>query len=265
MKTLQRTAIGLAIVAVALAGCSSSGGSDTVGATSAPAESEQVLNNYFNAFATDEASEMEPMLDNAEADSPAYLYAEHQINNALADEAANQSSSASTVAVSGDEVTMIDESLLPADATEEERAEVTTTYREFEYASDGKLVTWTAEPGGSLEGRVLAQDGIGTSGKVTIKAKTSYVTNAGDLIVTYDVRNKSKDQAMVTPKGYVNADKRQVQIATGTGSLDLAPGSFATEAASMENGEPGGKMTFTVYFTGTPTPPVTITVPVSDK
>lgn len=253
----------LAAASILLTAACSSGDTATTSdeQTAEAADTEQVLNNYFTGFATNDIDDMEAMLKNSAPGSPAFLYGRNQIATQRAAESANQSFPASTATVSGDTVTLIED--LPAEATEAERQEATTTFQDFAFASDGKLETWTSDPGGPLAPRIKAQSGRGSSGGVTIKATTSYVNNGGNLAVTYSVRNKAKSKAQVTPDGYINPDRRQVDIATFTGSLDVAPGAFADERASIENGKTGGKMLFSVYITGSTVPPTTITVPVA--
>ncbi len=254
--------LGLAAVAL-LGGCGSSGQESTAVETPEGIDSEQVLTDYFTPFAGHDPAEMEAMLEVAVADSPAYLYAEHQINSSLADEAANALPEPDQLEVTADEVT-ITTSGLAEDATEEEVAEATTVYRDFQYSPDGKLVTWNSEPGGPLEPRILAQSGSGRSGGVRIEAQTSYETNNGDLVVTYVVRNKSKYDATVYPQGYVTPQGRQVKVATSSGSLELAPRTFATESAYVSNGTPGGKLRFEGNLDSPTYTQFKITVPVSE-
>lgn len=256
------SALGLAGL-LTLTACSSGDSSGTTASTAAGegVDSEQVLTNYFNAFASNDIDDMTAMVRNAAAGSPAFLYARNQIATQRAAESANQAYPPSTVTVSGDTVTLVED--IPADATEEEKQDATTTYKEFTFAQDGKLESWTSDPGGPLAPRVQAQSGRGSTGRLTIKATTSYVNNAGNLAVTYSVINKSKAKAQVSPDGYVNPNRRQVDVATFTGSLDVSPGAFADERASIENGKPGGKLLFNVYFTGSTVPLTTVTVPVA--
>ncbi|MEI2718263.1 MAG: hypothetical protein V9E98_14950 [Candidatus Nanopelagicales bacterium] len=268
MRTRTTVSAGVlsASMLLALAACSSgttSTSGESAAASGEPAGSEQVLTDYFTAFATQDSGDMKPMLKSSAPGSPAFLYARHQINGALAGESANVSSDPSEVTVSGDSVTLVDEALLDEDSSEAERQEATTVYKDFTFAPDGRLDTWTSEPGGPLAPRVKAQSGSGSSGKVTVKASTSYVTNDGDLAVTYTVRNKSNDKAQLTPDGYLNPNRRQVDVSTYTGMLDLSPGAFADERASIDNGQPGGKLIFQVYFVGSTSPMTSITVPIA--
>lgn len=242
--------------------CSSSDSGSGGSGSPAPAGTDETLATYFNAFATNDSGEMKPMLTAAEPGSPAEWYAEHQINGVMADEAANESQPADTVTIDGGTVTYV-YSGLPQDATEQQRKDATQIYKDFQFAGDGKIVTWTTDPGGALQGRITKQEGRATSGKVTITAKTAYVTNTGDLSITYDVKNKSNQQATVTPKGYINPDKRQAKVQGTPYNAELSPGSFTTASGLVENGEPGGKLVFTLYVTGSTTPPVDLTVPIT--
>jgi len=265
MKRGVSALAGLGLVAAAsLGGCSSSSQDTTAAETPEGIDTEQVLTEYFTPFAENDPAEMEAMLEVAAADSPAYLYAEHQINNALADEAANLLPEPDQLEVTADEVTLTI-SGLAEDATEEEVADATTVFRDFQYSPDGKLVTWDSEPGGPLEPRILAQSGSGRSGGVRIQVQTSYETNNGDLIVTYVVRNKSKYDATVYPQGYVTPQGRQVKVSTSSGSLELAPRTFATESAAISNGKPGGKLRFDGSLDSPTYTQFKITVPVSTE
>lgn len=262
MRFQKYAPITAAVAIAALGGCSSGGSTTPESATSDnPADTEQVLTNYFNAFATNDIDDMGAMLKNAAPGSPAFLYARNQIATQRAAESANQSYPPDTVTVSGDTVTLVQD--IPEDATDKERQDATMTYKEFSFAPDGKLDSWTADPGGPLAPRIKAQSGKGSAGGITIKASTSYINGDGNLAVTYTVKNKAKAKAQISPDGYVNPDRRQVDIATFTGSLDVSPGSFADERALIENGKPGGKMLFNVYVTGSTVPAPTITVPVA--
>ena len=254
----------LGLVATALlGGCSSSGQDTTAAETPDGVDTEQILTEYFTPFAGHDPAEMEAMLEVSVPDSPAYIYAEHQINNSLADEAANALPDPDQLELTADQVTLTTSGLAD-DATEEEVVDATTVYRDFQYSPDGKLVTWNSEPGGPLEPRILAQDGSGRSGGVRIEAVTSYETNNGDLVVTYTVRNKSKYDATVYPQGYVTSQGRQVKVATSSGSLELAPRTFATEAAYISNGTPGGKLRFEGSLDSPTYTQFKITVPVSE-
>lgn len=229
---MKKLLAGAACTLLLIAGCSSgsSNGSDH----------EQTLGAYFNAFGTQEASKMEPMLTAAAKGSPAYIYAEHQINAALAQESANETQEPDTITVDGDTVTQTLK--LPEDATEEQKKEATNTYTDFQFSADGLLETWTSEPGGALAPRIQAQTGKATSGQVSVDLKTAYETNGGSLMVTFEVNNKSNKKANVSITGYVNPDGRQVKVATTPYSFDPAAGSFATGSGLITNGKRGGKL-----------------------
>lgn len=256
-KSLRAAFLALALT-TALVGCSSATGSED----SAPANSTEVLKSYFEGLASDDSAQMQAMLKYAAPDSPAQLYAEHQILNQEADEAANSGSSTpDSVTVEGDKVTITQD--LPNDATDAQRKEATTVFTDFAFSPDGNIETWTAEPGGPLASRVQRQSGKGTSAGVTISAQTSYVTNSGDLVVAYEVRNATKNTVNINPRGYLNPNGRQVQVATTTGSLKLSPKASAGDAASITNGRPGGKLIFDIYSDGGSYQSSAITVPIS--
>ncbi len=235
----------LALSVVAAGGCSTSsspnGGSPSASKSMDTSDQSQVLKTYFEAFATAKSSTMDPMLSSSVPDSPAYTYAAHQINAAVAQEGDNAAAGDSTVTVEDSVVTMVRKGL-DADATEEQRKEVTTIYRDFEFGPDGLIRTWTADPGGVLTERIAAQSGSATSGKVTITVKTVYLTNDGSLGLTYDVTNKSSKKATVDLAGYINPDGRQVKVAATPYQMDPAPGSFSTGYASITAGKRGGKL-----------------------
>ncbi|MFA7266148.1 MAG: hypothetical protein WC054_07535 [Candidatus Nanopelagicales bacterium] len=200
-----------------------------------------VLQEYFNAFATDVAAQMEPMKSAAAPDSPAYLYAVHQINLALASESANGDVAASTATISEDQVTMVRQGL-DADITEEQRAEATTTYSNFTY-ENGLLASWTANPGGDVAPRITPVSGSVTKLGVTLALKTAYIANSGDLFITYEVLNKSKKKASVVVNGYLNPDGRQVQVSATPYQVAPVPGAFASGYAVVTQGKLGGSLT----------------------
>lgn len=92
--------------------------------------------------------------------------------------------------MSGDEVTLVDGSVADT-STKEERARAPVVFKDFEFAPSGKLVSWTSQPGGPLAPRMLAQWASETVDEVTVQLKTSYVSNPGPLVITYEVRNGS--------------------------------------------------------------------------
>lgn len=236
MKKLVILVIG--IVAMTAAGCSNNQSSD---ANADAADHTQVLEQYFNAFATDVAAQMEPMKAAAAPNSPAYLYAVHQINAAIASEGANSPTTPSTATVTDGTVTMVTKGL-DADTTEEQRKDATNVYSAFTY-ENGLISSWTTDPGGLLTPRISALTGSVTKLGITLTLKTAYVTNAGDLFITYDVQNKSKKKASVVVNGYLNPDGRQVQVSATPYQLAPIPGAFATGMAQITNGKLGGSLT----------------------
>lgn len=241
------TAIAVATASILLvAGCSSSGEASGESPNSQGADNTAVLGKYFNAFATDKSSTMAPMLEASEPGSPAYLYAQHQINGATASEAAGNSAKPATVDVTDTTVTMKQD--VATDATDAQIKEATNVYSSFQYSTAGLIQTWTADPGGPLAGRISAQSAKGKAGGVAVTLRTAYLTNSGDLSVTFDAKNTGSKKASLTPTGYVNPDGRQVKVVTTGGSLDLQPGSFATDALSVTAGKNGGTLIFQVDY-----------------
>lgn len=240
-KSYAVASVSIAAV-MAVGGCSSaaSPSAEPPSSTASAVNHVPVLTNYFDAFATDRAAEMAPMLTNSEPGSPAYLYAQHQINAATASESANSSPAPSTITVTQDSVTLL--SQLPNEPTEQQKIDATNVYSSFEYAPSGLITAWTADPGGPLAPRISAQSSKVTSAKVTVALKTAYATNSGDLSVTFDVTNKSGKKANVTITGYINPDGRQVKVVNTPYAADPAPGSFSTSAASVVSGQRGGKL-----------------------
>lgn len=234
--------VGVLAAALLLAGCSSTGSSSDSPAT----DHEQTLTTYFNALATEKAATMAPMLTAAAPGSAAYIYAEHQINLATANEAANNTPQPDNAIITGDSVTLRAQGI--ENATDEQKAASTSVYRDFTYSAEGLVETWNAEPGGALAPRISAQTGSVTAAGVTITLRTAYQANVGDLYVTYDARNKGAKKVSVNPSGYVNPDGRQVRTATTGGTLDLQPGAFTTDAVSITSGKPGGTLIFQVDY-----------------
>lgn len=225
------TASALALV---VAGCSS-------GASNAPDEAQQkVVEEYFNAFATQKSTTMEPMLKASAEGSPAHIYAQHQIGAVTAQESAGEGPEPDVVEYSSGEVKY--RAKLPEDATEQEVADATSVYSGFEFSPEGQLTTWTTSDGGALASRISLQSGKAEADGVTVQLKTSYVTNGGDLALTYDVKNKGKKKVSVYMKGYQNADGREVKLTNTPSTMDPGSGAFLSGYSSVTNGKAGGTL-----------------------
>lgn len=229
-----------AVAALALAGCSSNNASSGTSASPGGDDHEATLKTYFDAFATDKSTTMEPMLTASAPGSAANLYAQHQINGAIAGESAGGSADPSTVTVSGEEVTMVRQ--LPNDATEQQKQDATNVYKDFTYSADGLIESWVSVPGGPLAPRISAQTGTATSAKETVALKTAYETNSGALIITMEVTNKNTKKVPVSITGYITPEGRQVQVALSPSQLGPAPGTFTTAMATASNAKRGGKL-----------------------
>ena len=246
MKKLRLLAVSVAAASVVMVGCSSGSSSES----DAPEGATETLQTYFDAFATQDSKDMEPMLETSEKGSPAHMYAQHQINLAVAQESAGDSGEPDYVTVEDDRVTLRSGLISEADfeeLSEEEQADVVTVFSNFEYSTDGQLQTWVSEPGGPLADRIASQNGKATIGKVNIKLVTSYLSNGDSLFITIDVLNKSGADQSVTATGYTTPDKRQVKVSSTPYNTELKPGTRADLYVVIENGEPGGKLQFDVY------------------
>lgn len=228
------------------AGCgtaASQGGSspsESASATQAAAQ-QQNLAAYFNAFGTERSQTMQPMLTAASPGSPAAVYAQHQINNATAEESDNSASDPSTVTIADGKVTIVVD--VPKDSTDAVKKAATTVYQDFQFDPSGLIVTWTADPGGPLAPRIHTEKGTVTRGGVTVLLQTAYQTNLGALALTGTVTNRSKSKASVTSPGYTNPDRRQVQVSSTPYQADPVPGGYAVTRLVITGGAFGGKLT----------------------
>ncbi|MFZ1362009.1 MAG: hypothetical protein WAS05_03605 [Candidatus Nanopelagicales bacterium] len=239
MKKKITIGLGALMTAVALTLTACGGGSDS---SQSGSENEQTLSTYFNAFATNDATQMEPMLKAAEPGSPAEVYAKHQINTQVANESANETDEPDVAEIDGDTVSLHPN--FSDEATDEEKKDATTIYKDFVFSSNGLIETWTTEPGGLLTPRISAQTGKATQGKVTVQLQTAYVTNSGDLYVTWSAKNSGGKAVDISVAGYVNSDGRQVQVTSTPYQTKPISGSHTETSSTIENGKLGGKLIF---------------------
>lgn len=175
---------------------------------------------------------MEIMRQVSEPDSPADLYALHQINLAKASIAAGQRAEVDRVTVSSDQVTI-------TSATGDRNPDV---YTDFIFDSQGRLVTWTVEEAGPLDGRISALEGFATFNGLEFRLQTAYETNGGDLFFTFKATNDGQSTVDLVLTDYISPSGQQVEVQVTPFVISPRPGAFIDGSASIVRGEPGGTL-----------------------
>ncbi len=223
-------------VTVSASASSSPGGSSSPTSSPSPSlDPQTVLAGYFDAFGTRQIMKMEAMRDFAKPGSPADLYAIHQLAAAEATSGDGGGDAPDKVTISPTEVTMTSTSVLTGDKT-------TSVYRDFKFDAGGRLVTWSVKGNGPLAPRIKPVKGSVTSDDITVQLQTAYVTNVGDLAVTFKVINKSDSSADVRVTDYLNPGGKQVRPQLTPVVLDPRAGAYMQAYAVMSDSKIGGKL-----------------------
>lgn len=194
---------------------------------------------YLEAFVTSRASDMQAMLEVADAGSPAAVYAELQIAtvSALQQEGFPQDPSRLTPTDTGFE-------LCSGDVTQEGAC---NHFADLEVV-DGMLRSFTVDD-------VAIADRLAAGGQVAQQADTTveligayHSVQADSLIVALDVTNGADTTLMLNPytAEYVTMEGRQVTAADAFGPIDLRAGVSAYVVLAFPAQGVGG----TVYLTG---------------
>lgn len=208
-------------------------------ADDAEPEPEEAARRYFEAFATYRPADMQQMLEEATAGSPAAVYAEVQIAyvSALQQEGIPAQSSRFTVTDTGVELCSDDGA----------GGRVCTQFETLRVDS-GKLQSFTVD-GVEIAERLAAGGQVAQQGEATVELVGAYHSvQADSLVVALDVRNGSDQTLNLNPYSaeYVTVDGRQVTAADAFAPIDLRPGVSAYVALAFPAQGVGG----TVYLTG---------------
>lgn len=255
-----RVVTGVLVVTLVLAACSDDSDDDRVGATvppgSAPQEAadqdetddndepedapDNAARQYFDLLATGELSRMGGMLELAPENSPAQLYAIHQIALVRADPF--RDGIAATNEWHNGSVEQCSEAIdASGDIVEE-----CFTFADFELA-DGLLASFTVDELPIAE-RISAGEAVEADG-VSARVVTAYEAARGDLFLNVDVTNNREEPVSLAEYGwvYTTADGRQVEPADFGLASDIGPGATAATTVTYLQTPIGGTLRFVAF------------------
>jgi hypothetical protein len=233
-------AVVLAFVGVA---CGDDSDDDRVGATGSSDSSP--ANDYFDALATNDLSRMDVMLELAAFDSPAYLYATHQIAHVRADAAGDVA--AAKTEWSTDGVEMCQEGV---DVSGDSITEC-LTFADFEVSDDGLLVDFTVNEV-PLSHAIASGSFVFDAQGVEVRIVTAYQTPRGDVALNVEVFNGRPTPLTLAEYDwtYVTEDEHEVQssdMSPGLGSDDIGPAATAETLVVFEQVPLGGRLRFVAF------------------
>ncbi|MEI6622325.1 MAG: hypothetical protein WCP28_10500 [Actinomycetes bacterium] len=244
----MRKVLVVAVIAMVwfAAGCSSanSGGGPSSSTSTPPLDHAKVLQTYFNAFALDKAEQQQPMLSAAAPDSPAYVFAQHQIDGSYAYENNIGESGISPSPTPVATVPPVATATITGDPAKGYTVAMvyktgTDTYTDFQYSPAGLIETWTLAPNAPLRPRISAQAATAIHGDVTVSLTTAYQSASGGLQVTYQMVNSGPTSASVILNGFDNADHLPVRFERLTPPrLHSANGTVSRGVVTIEYADP---------------------------
>jgi hypothetical protein len=240
VRALRYCILGVGLVAAAIA-CG--GGGDTSDQAGSPTTVQtavpQAVRDYFDALATNDPSDMAPALDEVADDSPAELYATHQIAFARIPGVAPFTTTADVV----DDTIVLTSRGVEADGTTE--FEDSTTFSDFTLVDD-RLATFSVDEN-PIADRIRGGDpgGVSSNG-VTVRIITAYQAHEGDLAVNVDITNvrEAEIQTAVSEWTLDTADGRQLKPAEPSDFVlsSIQPGTTQPHFVTYEQAPLGGTL-----------------------
>lgn len=240
----------LMVAALALGACSgddgpqvsqtaddtTAGESTTTTATTAPDAPAEDTVAYFEAFVGNDPNMMQDMLEHSKEGSPAYLYAQFQIDVATL---APGPAAAESIDVGEDTITI--------SGPGQNGQTTDTVFGDFEADRTGKLVQFSVD-NHPIEGRI-AGGTQGSANGITVTVRSAYQSlQSNSLTIVVDVANTTagpfNDSAFESP--YIAPDGRQFAIdqQSGLPSLTVQPGATAMTALTYPTAPIGGRLVF---------------------
>jgi hypothetical protein len=237
MRVLRHLVLGIGFLALATA-CGG-GGNDGAGATTVETDVPQAARDYFEALATNDPSDMAVALDVAAVDSPAELYATHQIAFARVPGVAPFTT---TVDVGDDNIVLTSRGVSTDGTTEFEDS---TTFSDFTLVDD-RLATFSVDDN-PVADRIRGGDPAGVSSNgVTVKIITAYQAHEGDLVLNVEITNMRKAEVQTTVSEWTldSADGRQLKPAQPSGFVlsSILPGTTQPHFVMYEQVPLGGSL-----------------------
>jgi hypothetical protein len=263
MTTLRTTAATVASALLTLGACGNDSEENRVGATvppgsppeattiparpttTAPPTPDDAVTQYFDLLATADLSRMGGMLEVAAEDSPAHLYATHQIALVRASSQLVRRPSATSTWAGNDSV---EQCIDGYDDITGEAIEECTVFADFEQV-DEHLTSFTVD-GQPISERISSGEAAEADG-VSVRVVTAYQTSAGDLFLNVDITNNRDGRLIVEEYDWVliTADGRQVEsdpMASGLTS-DIEPDATAATTAVFLQTSLGGTLRFVAF------------------
>lgn len=125
-------------------------------------------------------------------------------------------------------------------------------FRDFRFDPDGRLVSWTSDPGGPLAERIVGGPTIdGELGPVTVHVRQQYRNTDDDLRITMSVRNSSGRAVRVGARAYVSPGGSRTHAALGsdgrTGVVPIAGTTAQAVVVAVPDARPGGRLSLFAY------------------
>jgi hypothetical protein len=236
MRVIRHLVLGIGFLALATA-CGG-GGDDDAGATTVETDVPQAAQDYFEALATNDPSDMGVALDVAADDSPAELYATHQIAFARIPDVAPFTTTADV----GDDNIVLTSRGVSSDGTEFEDS---TTFSDFTLVDD-RLATFSVDDN-PVADRIGGGDPAGVSSNgVTVKIVTAYQAHEGDLALNVEIMNMRGAEVQTTVSEWTldTADGRQLRPAEPSAFLlsSILPGTTQPHFVTYEQTPLGGTL-----------------------
>jgi len=197
-----------------ITGCSSTDTANT--STDTTNELLPSAQDFFTAMVDQDPARMKEL---AAPNSPAEQFTEYW-NDAL------------STGVIKDRTATFTDSSVTVTREEKETADVSTTYTDFDYDNDERLITWTEQPGGPLPPRINTTTKTAKAKPVKLTILNQYATSESYLWINATIENTTTDTVKVTAFDFVTPEGKK-------------------RAAFLGDGKSGGSITLT---DNTPTP-----------